>query len=183
MPVSRLLKGQSSMIMIVMVILVFAGVAMFLLNFAQQISQEDYMNLYVHNMWLSVSRSDTGYSSTDCKLVSDALKCAYFLGNPRCGGTGSTCLEVANSTLSYYMEKFSNTKQNLRYFLKFDSYRRNQTTGKLDSHVTLTGAGIPLRLKIGDESLEKERTRKWVVDENIIMGEYVLKARLFVALE
>lgn len=179
---SLCMKAQSSMIMIILVLLVFAGVAMFLLSFAQEISQEDYMNLYAHNMWLTVSRSDTGYREADCRLVSDALACAYYLGNPRCGGTGPTCLEVANTTLSYYLERFRDTKKNLRYFLKFDSYRRNQSTFELEPHVALTEGGIPLRLRLGDEDLERERTRKWAVNENIIKGEYVLKAQLLVAL-
>ena len=176
------MKAQSGMIMIILVIMVFAGMAMFLLSFAQQLSQDDYMNLYVHNMWLSVSRSDTGYRNSECKQVSDALTCAYYLGNPRCGGTGPTCLDVANRTLSYYLERFREYKGNLRYFLKFDSYRRNQSTFELEPHTAIAENGVPLRLSIGDKNLERERTRKWAVNENLIKGEYVLKAKLLVAL-
>jgi hypothetical protein len=179
----RCMKAQSSMIMIILVLLVFAGVAMFLLSFAQQISQEDYMDLYVSNMWLTISRSDTGYRDANCRLVSDALACAYYLGNPRCGGTGPTCLEVANSTLSYYLERFSETKKNLRYFLKFESYTRNQSTFELEPEISLLESGIPLRLRLGDESLEDERARKWAVSESIIRGEHILRAQLVVALD
>jgi hypothetical protein len=174
-------SGQSSMILILLVVMVFAGVAVFLLSFAQQLSQEDYMYAYTNNMWLALSRSDTGYSDMDCKLVSDALACAYYLGNPRCGGTGKTCLEVANGTLAYYLQRFSEEKGNLRYLLTFESWEMNQTTGRLEPHVSLV-SGEPLRLRLGDEGLDKGTMKKWVVNENIIRGEYVLKARLVTAI-
>ncbi len=75
---ARGMKAQTSLMLIVVLILVFIGLAVFLLSFASTLDQQDYFNLYTNNMIITVMRSDTGYHDSKCRLVSDAVSCAFF---------------------------------------------------------------------------------------------------------
>jgi hypothetical protein len=112
------MKAQTNMILIVILVLVFLGIAVMLLSLSQTVSQEDYLNLYTHNLLLSMMRSDTGYNSYDCKLVSDAVFCAFTLTDKPCGG-GVTCHELAEQSITHYTDEFSqDISQNYRYLLE-----------------------------------------------------------------
>jgi hypothetical protein len=74
------MKGQSSMIAIVLAILMLVFIMIFLLaaGLGSQTSQSlrsEYRNLHAHNMLLSLLRTDT-----ECGTYSDVLKGAYFGG-------------------------------------------------------------------------------------------------------
>ena len=110
-------KAQTNMIMLVILLLVFIGIVLILFSLSRTVSQEDYMNLYTHNLMLSLMRTDTGYSGSDCKLISDAVFCAFNRVNYTCGSRGVTCHEVANQSLARYMDAFGEISKNYRYLL------------------------------------------------------------------
>lgn len=156
------------MILIVLVLIIFAGIAVFLFTFARTVSQEEYMNIYVHNLLLTTLRTDTGYTDANCKLVSDTLACAFLHPAHRCGGTGPACLDLANQTVTEYLNKSENVRKNYRYLLIVES----ETWG---------GEAGPYRLEIGDKALETERVTKISANEVIQREGAILGVRLIMA--
>jgi len=171
------IKAQASMLLIAIVVIIFVGLAIFLLSFAKTLSQTDYMNLYVHNAWLSVSRADTGYSGSDCKLVSDVVGCAFLKPYWRCDGL--SCFELANLSLTNYLNAIQQSKKGMRYFLRIEPFQYEG--GELRPVVMKLPSGKPLRYEIGDRSLEAARVQKWVANEIIPKGQYILKVKLIMA--
>jgi hypothetical protein len=160
------------MILILLIIVMIAGMAIFLMNFASTISQDEYMNLYAHNMLLSLMRSDTGYTEPDCKLVSDSISCAFFNANKPCGD--SACIDIANRSLSNHISTFSTVKKSYRYLLVVEPQ------GFRAEH-----EGEPFTLMIGDESLLGSRGTKFAANEQIrtttSTGVFNLNAKLIIA--
>jgi len=111
-------KAQTNMIMLVILLLVFIGVALMLLSLSKTVSQEDYLNLYAHNLLLSLMRTDTGYRDSDCRLVSDTVFCAFTLSDKPCGDSGMTCHEIARSSINHYLNSFGNISKNYRYLFE-----------------------------------------------------------------
>lgn len=169
--------------MIMLVMLLFAGTAIFLLTFAKNISQTDYLNLYAHNLLLTLMRSDTGYTDPQCKLVSDALSCAFFSPEYRCGGGpaaaavglgGPDCMTLANRTATDYIERFSMIKKSYRYLL----------TVEPQGFTVLGPDGEPFRIIIGDQNIAASRQTKYAANEQMrkamSSGVYNLNARLVI---
>lgn len=136
-------KAQTTLILIIFIIMIFAGAALFLLNLATTIKQTDYMNIYVHNLLLSISRTDTGYTDADCKSVSDLLACSYSYPNHRCEGSGPECFELANKTIYTLMKQFEKIRKNYRYLFIVEPIGFG-----------LQQSENALKIKIGDESLD-----------------------------
>ena len=170
------MKAQTSMILIVLVIIIFGGLAVFLLTFAQTFSQPEYVNLYAHNLLLSVMRTDTGYTDSRCKLVSDTLSCAFFESDWRCGGSGPACLSLINETVQKYVGEFELIQKSYRYL--FIAKPEYLSGGEVLNPLT----DEPLRIKVGDLSLEGERTGKIVANEQVqkatSRGPIVIRAQL-----
>ena len=162
-------KGQTGMILIVLVVIIFAGIAIFLFSLARTVSQEEYMNIYVHNLLLTTMRTDTGFTDPDCKLVSDTLACASLTPTHLCGGTGPNCFDLANQSVTEYMNKFGTVRKNYRYLLIVGS-----------GGLTTTETGAPI-LKIGDQDLETARVTKITANEVIQREGYILGVTLIVA--
>jgi len=164
-------KAQTNMILIIIVIIIFGGVVIFLLGFAKTISQAEYMNIYTHNLLLSVMRTDTGYTDANCKLVSDAISCAFFV-KTQCGGTGPSCISLANETVTDYMSRFELIKKGFRYLLKV-------------TPEGFTPRSEPYEIEIGDKGLDTEKTEKFVANERIQktmdIGQLNLKVQLIIA--
>lgn len=167
-------SGQTTMFLLLLVIVIFAGTAIFLLTFAKTISQADYMNLYVHNLLLVLMRSDTGYTDPECKLVSDTLSCAFFTPGHICGTAGPDCLSLANETVSEYIDRFSMIKKSYGYLLVVEPYDFR----RLDEN------GEPFSITIGDPDIASLRQAKYAANEQIrrktATGVYSLDARLFI---
>jgi hypothetical protein len=167
----KTMKSQISIILIVLIIIIFIGVTLFLLSFAETISQREYMNLYVHNLLLSVMRTDTGYIGSDCKLVSDLIACAFFKPTFICGNY--TCLELANQTIYDYMSEFELIKKNYRYLFT----------------VTAPGyvpelEGEQIKLEFGDPELKgriEKITANYYIEKVFGTTQYILKAQLIIA--
>jgi len=174
---SRPVKAQTTMVLILLVMLLFAGTVIFLLTFAKNISQSDWMNLYVHNMLLSLMRSDTGYTDPNCKLVSDALSCAFFSPGYICDQNGPTCLGLANRTATEYVERFSLIKKSYRYLLTVEPQGFN----------VLDNNGEPFKIIIGDAGIAVERQTKFTANEQMrkptATGVYNLNARLMIMMK
>ncbi len=175
------MKAQTTMVLIFLVLLLFAGTAIFLLTFAKNINQTDYMNFYVHNLLLTLMRSDTGYGDPNCKLVSDALSCAFFSPDYVCGGgyaagavgSGSpTCLQLANVTATSYIEMFGMVKKSYRYLL----------TVEPQGFTVLGQDGEPFKISIGDNDVATGRQTKYTANEQMrkamSSGVYNLNAKL-----
>jgi len=170
-------SGQSMVIMIVFVIMIFGGLAVFLLSISQTVSQKEYHNLYVHNLLLSVMRTDTGYTDPNCKLVSDTLGCAFTQSTEyKCGGSGEPCIELANGTLTNYMDRFELVKKNFRYLF----IAKPETGVRIDPET-----GEPLVVRIGDKSLETARIDKlktvYIIPKFLATGPYNIVVELFLA--
>lgn len=79
-------SGQTSMILIVLIIIIFMAIGIFLLISSIKPEYEDYHNLYVHNLLLSVLRRNTGYGG-DCDTISSTIACASQTDYRKCGNT------------------------------------------------------------------------------------------------
>lgn len=171
---SGAMKAQTTMILIVLVMLIFAGTAIFLLTFAKNISQSDYMNLYAHNLLLVLMRSDTGYSDPQCKLVSDALSCAFFSPEYRCGQGGKDCMTLANQTADDYINRFSMIKKSYSYLLIVEPL----------GFTVLGQGGEPFKITIGDQGVAAGRQTRYAANEQIrkaaSSGVFSLNARLVI---
>jgi hypothetical protein len=171
------MKAQTSMILIVLMLLIFAAVGVFLLSYASTVSQEDYMDLYVNNLMISLMKTDTGYSDSNCKQLSDTVACAFVLPDWRCGTSGMSCLELANSSISEYMDAFELISKNYRYLFTVETHDFIARTG--------SEQGEGLSLSFGDASLRnyagKKRTSNLAIQKTLAGSQYNLKLRLFIA--
>jgi hypothetical protein len=149
------------MILIVLLIVIFAGVAVFLLTFASTIKQTEYTRLYATNLLLSVMRTDTDYMDSKCKQISDVVTCAFFESDWKCGGDGPTCLNLANNTIKDSIDRFQLIQKSYRYLFIVKPVRFDPTSGNY-MDVINPRTNEPLRIKVGDLSLESERTGKIV---------------------
>ena len=167
-------KGQTSMILIVLLLIIFAVLAVFLMSMAKTVSQEDYMNLYVNNLLLSVMKTDTGYSDSNCKLISDTVACAFILSDWPCGDSGITCLEFANRSLSDYMGTFELISRNYRYLFVVTS-----------EFCSLEEEGCRV-LRFGDPELEsykggRVKVANYAIQKSMAGSQYNLKVTLKLA--
>lgn len=139
-------KAQTSIVLILMVLIIFGGLVLFLLSLAQTISQEDYMNIYVHNMILSLLRTDTGELGKECKFVSDAIACATYRG--QCD-SGTQCKTLVDDRIDFYMEQLNQIKTTYNWYIGV--FDRNELT----------------LLEFGDPRLLDKKTKKWSASEII----------------
>ncbi|MBI4176231.1 MAG: hypothetical protein HY518_03435 [Candidatus Aenigmarchaeota archaeon] len=109
------LKAQTTMVLVILVIIIFTGLAVFLLSLSSTFNQDEYLNLYASNLLLAVLRADTGYSDADCRQVADLVACAYFVPTHRCDLTGPACGDIANATIAGHMERFDLIRKNFDY--------------------------------------------------------------------
>ncbi len=170
-------KAQINIILVVLLIIIFGGLALFLLSFARTISQDEYMHMYAHNLLLSILRTDTGYTDIQCKLVSDVTRCGFFQTEYRCGKSGPNCLTIANESINEYISRFRDIRKNFRYLFTVEPV----------GFVARSSTGEPLKISIGDSTLKTAKISKWAASEEIrkitATGEYRLRAQLIIALK
>ncbi|MCK4497175.1 MAG: hypothetical protein KAU24_03210 [Candidatus Aenigmarchaeota archaeon] len=169
-------KAQTSMILLVIVIIIFAALGIFLFSLAQTVSPKDYMNMYTHNLLLSILRADTGSHDPECKYVSDLISCSFFMPSTyQCSGLDMTCQELAQSRIDYYMSKYADLQKSFRYLL----------TVNPKGFLAKTPEGEALRIEFGDSSLKDEKVQKWSANELIQrvsgMTEYYLTVNLLIS--
>ncbi len=167
------LKGQTTMVFILFVIIIFAGTSIFLLSLAETVSQSEYTNLYVHRLLSSVLKTDTGYTDPACKTVSDLLACSFLSPTHICG-SGQDCFTLAEQEVESHMSRFADIRQGFRYLILVES----------ESFVSLP-EGLPHSVEIGDSSLREEKSEKITANQRIqkVLGEtpYMMNARLMVS--
>jgi hypothetical protein len=165
-------KAQTNMILIVLLLIIFVATALFLLSLARTVSQEDYLDLYVNNLMLSLMKTDTGFSDSNCKLISDATACAFSPTTWPCG-EGLTCLDLANQSISEYMDAFEMISKNYRYLFIVTS----DTCSRVEEGCRA--------IRFGDESLEDfrgtKKTAKYVIQKRISGTRMNLIVLLYVA--
>jgi len=173
----RIVRGQSSMLLILIVIMMFIGMAVFLLGIASTVSSNDFTALYVNNLLLSVMRTDTGYTDSKCKLVSDLVFCAYFTPEWECGPGVPNCLELANRTIAGYMTTFGNQTKSMKYLFTVTP-----------AFIARDVSGEPISLDIGDGSLKTSKTETMklysqplVISKTVGSNQYTLKIQLIVS--
>ena len=169
------MKGQSSMIMIVIVLMMFVAIVVFLLQLASTAGNQKYTVMYANNLLLSVMRTDTGHTDSRCKLVSDLVFCAYFTPEWECGTDGN-CLELANKTIKDYMTLFSNQTTSVKYLFS-----------ATPTFVSRDPEGAPISLDIGDKALKKSRETFKVFSHPLVLSktlgpnQYTLRLQLIIA--
>lgn len=177
-------KAQTSAILIILVMVIFGGLVVFLLTFAQTVSRPEYTRLYATNIMLSVMRTDTGYMDSRCKLVSDAMSCAFFESDWKCGGDGPTCLDLVNDTIKSHIDDFELVQKSYRYLFIAGPVRLDPNTGEY-MDILNPRTGEPLRIKVGDLSLETARVGKIVepysIEKMTSQGPIRIKAEIMLS--
>jgi hypothetical protein len=165
------------MLLIIIVIMIFVGLAVFLLGIANTVTKNEVTGIYVNNLLLSVMRTDTGYTDAKCKQVSDLVFCAYFTPEWQCGPGVPNCLGLANITIAKYMSVFWNQTKSMKYLFTVTP-----------TFVARDPTGEPISLDLGDSSLKKSRTDtmkifSWprVISKKVGSSQYTLKIQLIVS--
>lgn len=171
------MRAQSSMVLIMIILAMFAGIVIILLGLASTISNEEFTSLYANNLLLSVMRTDAGFQDARCKTVSDLVFCAYFTPEWRCGDSSLPCLETANETIARYMNVFGNETKSLKYLFIIKP-----------AFVSRTEEGDIITLDMGDKSLKSSRddslkifSYPLVVSKTVGSNQYTLKMQLIVS--
>lgn len=161
------------MIVIILIIIVFGGMAVFLLALADNVSQSEYINLYTHNLLSSMLRTDTGITNPSCKTVSDLLACSFLSPTYICEA-GRTCFSMAETVIDRIVSDFASDKQGFRYLLIVEP----------EGFVALP-QGIPYTVEIGDLTLKDARIEKITSNERIqrVLGgnPYLMDIRLTIS--
>lgn len=165
-------KAQTSLIMILMVIIIFVGSAVFLISFAGDISQTEYINLYAHNLLASVLKTDTGLTDPQCRTMADVLTCSFVSPSHICGA--KDCYTLADERLNDTMNEFSLIKRSFRYLFVVEP----------QGFVALS-QGQQRIVELGDASLLNAKTDTFVANQRaqqILGGQaYILNFRLVIA--
>jgi hypothetical protein len=143
-------KAQSSMILIIVVLMMFIGIAVFLLQLASTVSKEEYTTFYAGSLLLSMMRTETGFTDSRCRTVSDMVACACFTPDWVCGS--ESCSELANRTVTGYMGVFMNQTTSLKYLYT--------TTSDV---ICRDDEGNPRTLELGDPSLKTSKKEAFKV--------------------
>jgi hypothetical protein len=165
------------MLLIVIIIMIFVGLAVFLLGIANPVTSNEVTGIYVNNLLLSVMRTDTGYTDSKCKLVSDLVFCAYFTPEWQCGPGTPNCLGLANITIARYMSAFWNETKSMKYLFTVSP-----------AFVARDPTGEPISLDMGDSSLKTSKSdamkifsHPLVISKTLGSNQYTLKIQLIVS--
>ena len=97
-------KAQTSMVMLVLVLVVFMGLGIFFLSTMIQAEPSDYENLYTHNLLISVLRKSTDYGQP-CETVASVASCFHRQIECRNNfGVKKTCREIADEIIPQLIE-------------------------------------------------------------------------------
>jgi hypothetical protein len=156
-------KGQTSMILIVFVIIIMMALGVFLLISSIESPPSEYENLYVHNLLLSVLRKDTGYRSP-CSTISETIASVVLTPGRNCGGKSNS--EVLDEILPVAIESILAGKPKYDYYISIRPESYEQFGGTSKSY--------------GNPSLE-QRERKWVANEKILQYDSNIRIMLILA--
>jgi hypothetical protein len=171
----RMRSGQSSMLLIIIVLAMFIVIALFLLQAANKVSSQGFTQEYADGLLQSIMRTDTGYTNEKCRTVADLVACACFSSDFPCGSVA--CGTLANQTLTKYMAIFWNQSKDKRYL-----FASTSDVNCIDQD------GNSKALEIGDPALKsrKEKVRVYsqplVITKSYAGGDsFYMKVQLIVA--
>ncbi len=156
-------KGQTSMILMVFVILIMMTLGVLFLTYTIESPSSEYENLFVHNLLLSVLRKDTGYRSP-CSTISETIGSVVMTQGMNCGG--KTNVEVLDETIKPAIETILQDKPKYDYFIRIRPENYDIAGGMTRSY------GNP-------ELLDREM--KWVANEKILQYESNIRVMLVLA--
>ncbi len=153
-------KGQTTLMLIVIVIMLFMVLGVFMLSSSiSKYSNDEYNNLYVHNLLLSILRKETDYGGS-CRTILDALICTLTT-NGKCGT--KTCREVSDEVVPVLINSI--LKENFDYMLSVEP----------ESYEVFGGE----RLVYGNPSLEYTSPR-WTSNEKILRYEENMNIKMII---
>lgn len=156
-------KGQTSMILMVFVILIVMTLGVFFIIFTIETPGSEYEHLFVHNLLLSVLRKDTGYRSP-CSTISETIGSVVMTRGMSCGG--KTNVEVLDETIKPAIETILRDKPKYDYFIRIRPENYDIAGGMTRSY--------------GNSEL-LNRERKWVANEKILQYESNIRVMLILA--
>ena len=98
-------KAQVSMIAIVLILVVFLGLALFLTSTLQTQGLNERLGFYSNNLLLAFLKTDTGYAENPetCQTIGDLLHCSAVTPSFQCGG--NRCGQEAVTLTDVYLSK------------------------------------------------------------------------------
>jgi len=149
------------MMLIVIAIIIFMAIGVFLLISSIKPVNNDYYNLYAHNLLLSVLRRNTGYGGY-CDTISSTISCAYMTSYRNCGGV--ECRNLSYEMVPQLME--SVIKPNLDYCMTVEP--ENTTSGE--------------KLNYGPRcDVVNSKATKWTANEKILQYDANLNIRMTIS--
>ncbi|MBI2675950.1 MAG: hypothetical protein HYX24_05800 [Candidatus Aenigmarchaeota archaeon] len=146
-------RGQTNMIIAVVAIAVFVSVAVFLFSALKAPPNSEYINVYSHNLLISVLRADTGYLDSACKTVEDAITCVYTEPITYLCDSSIGCRKLAEDKIAEYMSKNTFLGRKYRYLFNVGLEGKPSSPGSI--------------LNFGDSRLEREKIEKTSADVTI----------------
>ncbi len=166
-------KAQLNMVVLVLALAIFAGLAVFLLSAARSLDQDEYLNLYTHQLLLTALREDSGSLDPACKTTADLAACAFLTPAHRCGGSGPACESLARDQATAAFAAYEPLRP-FRWLLTVES----------EGFVALD-EGEPVRWELGEPALRTLRAEKFAastrIQKNTASGPAILKVALLVA--
>ncbi len=109
--------GQTTLILMVFVLIIFLGIVIVLLSFARTIAPTEYLNIYTHNLLVSALRADASgpdcpncWQDTNCKTIADLIRCSAQSPGYFCRGTSRSCADLAKDKLNYAFGQYEQAK-------------------------------------------------------------------------
>ena len=160
-----MVSGQTSMIMMVIVIIIFMGLGVFLVSTFIQSEPSDYENLYTHNLLISVLRKNTGYK-TPCDTVSSVISCAHLTGRECTSqlNVRKSCREVADEIVPGLIE--TTIKPSYDYFMVIQPENYDVAGGT--------------RITYGNPSVD-DRVPHYTANEKVLQYDFDLRIELILA--
>lgn len=147
-------KGQTSMILIVLIIIIFMAVGIFLVISSIKPQHNDYYNLYAHNLLLSVLRKNTGLGG-QCDTYGSTIACASTTDYKECGGT--TCRNLSHHIVPSLIDTIIDTKPSLEYCLVVEP-----------ENWTVTGGDRLVYPSEAKCDIVQSRDQRWTANEKIL---------------
>ncbi len=154
-------KGQTSMIVIVLMIIIMMGMGVFLLFSSIREPATEFNNYYAHNLLISVLRTHTGYGPP-CTTVSETVSSAYLHPGTTCQGKPKT--EVLEEIIPSLMG--SVLRGSLEYYMVIEPESWDVSGGR--------------RLEFGREWVDSAKNR-WVANEKVLQYGSNLRVKLVIS--
>ncbi|MFH1978233.1 MAG: hypothetical protein ABIJ92_02825 [Candidatus Aenigmatarchaeota archaeon] len=141
------MRGQSSVVILFIIILIFGMMFLFLLTFTKSPGDSEYTQLYTTNLLLSIVNTETGDTPYQtCGTIKKLLTCATTNSNYQCGGM-SCDVRVEGFIKSYLSNSSGVTNKALSHMIVAE------TSGN--------------EFKAGDLGIEILKVKKTVISERL----------------